>query len=255
MSPLEKLQQTLFAAIATDAPVDDAHMSTLVHAGALSARERVELYADMYWLRMRDTLSADFALTRRLLGEQAFETAVAKYIQRWPSTHYSLGARGGQFANFLQSLEVPAVAPPLAALEWARVQAFVARDAEALTMAQVAPELQARFAEARLVLHPSVAMVSSAYDLGPLFTALQAEAPVGEELLARRDTQWLVWRRGFSVFHVSVSHAEAKALTLALDGASLPALCECFGDDEGAAAQAFQAIGSWVTEGLVTAVQ
>jgi uncharacterized protein (UPF0276 family) len=65
----------------------------------------------------------------------------------------------------------------------------------------------------------------------------------------------VVFRQGIEVFHDTVSPEEAEALEPARGGATLPALCEAFvGVGEEAPARAFQAIASWVTEGLVARV-
>lgn len=247
---LEALQRSLFDAIATDSPLKPDTLDTVVVGGALSPQSRVEIYAEMYWLRMRDTLRADFPATVRQMGEEAFDVAAAKYVQQFPSTHFSLGSLGRQFADFLYSLspQVSGAIADLAAFEWARGQAFIAIDGPTLSLAEFATVAQSRFAEARLQLDTSVRLLTLKHDVRP---ALDAALPLE---LEPRAAHWVVWRKDLVVFHAEIAENELRALQLAAASAPLPDLCECFVDAADPVTAAFQAIGSWVTEGMVGGV-
>jgi len=217
---LADVQAQLFewVAGAHDIPEEDA--AAIVDAGALEPSTRVGIYAEMYWLRMRDTLRDDFPKVVKAVGDEAFDALVATYLRVHPSTHYSMGQLGHGFA---QSLEDPALAS-IASLEWARGQAFIAPDGPVLEPSRLALINEQTFAQMSL-------------------------APTASLRLVDRT---VVWRRGFEVFHVEVSAAEARALTSLLNGAGgLPTLCEPF--DEPAAA--FTAIASWVNEGMIASLE
>jgi NAD(P)H-dependent flavin oxidoreductase YrpB (nitropropane dioxygenase family) len=62
----------------------------------------------------------------------------------------------------------------------------------------------------------------------------------------------VVWRKGFQVFHSAVSAAEARALSGVLSGHDMPSVCEAFVDGPEPVAAAFQAIGSWIAEGMMS---
>src|SRR5207248_2937551 len=104
----------------------------------------------------------------------------------------------------------------LAALEWARARAFIAADSPVVsTLEGVQPT-------DRLQLTASVQLVK----------------------------RTLVWRKDFTVFHVEVSPAEAKALRRALEGKPFADIVEPFSDAE----TAFRTLASWVTEKLVARI-
>ena len=63
-----------------------------------------------------------------------------------------------------------------------------------------------------------------------------------------------VWRRGFDVFHGSISHDEALALGRAGEADSLQAICAAFADSDDPAARAHAALSSWLTEGWIVAL-
>jgi hypothetical protein len=254
---LAQLQAQMFEWVASTSPVRETAL--LVQPGALSPDERVTVYAEMYWLRLRDVLRDEFELVRAVMGDEAMDVLIAKYLKAHPSTHFSLGRLGEHLPAFLKQhpiMNAPWVAD-LAALEWARAQSFVAPDspiAEPSALASIGPQ---NAEVVRLTLAPCVAVLKLDFDIRGLFRALANQAPTREVPVPREQTFLVVFRKHFEVFHDVVSASEASALTLAQSGATLPALCEAFIVDaaEDAAAQAFTAIASWVAEGMVALVQ
>lgn len=252
---LREQQHRFWEWIVGDAEVRDT--APLITAGALSPDERVNVYAEMYWLRLRDVLREEFPQVRAVLGEEDFDILAAKYVRAHPSRHPSLNWLGQALPTFLRNhpvAEVPWLAD-LAELEWARSQAFISLDspvAEPSVLTSLTPEtaMQAVF-----TLTPSVRVLRLAHDVRALFRALRDGEAWREVPIEAGDVTLVVFRQQFTVFHDAVSSEEARALELAMTGATLPALCEAFvafGDE--APARAFQAIGSWVTEGLVASV-
>jgi len=254
---LAQLQAQMFEWVAGTSPVRETAL--LVKPGTLSPDERVTVYAEMYWLRLRDVLRDEFELVRAVMGDEAMDVLIAKYVKAHPSTHFSLGRLGEHLPAFLKQHPIenaPWVAD-LAALEWARAQSFVAPDspvAEPSALASIGPE---NAETVRLTLTPSVHVVHLDFDVRALFRALVDGAATGDVAVPREHTSVVVFRKGFEVFHDGVSRAEASALELAKSGATLPALCEASVDDshEDAAKRAFTAIASWVSEGMVAVVE
>ncbi|MER2564786.1 MAG: DNA-binding domain-containing protein [Myxococcaceae bacterium] len=248
-------QEQLWQWIVGDAAVRDTAL--MVKAGALSPDERVNVYAEQYWLRLRDVLRGEFEHVRAVLGDDDFDVLAAKYVKAHPSTHFSLNWLGQHLPSFLraQPVEGAPFLADLAELEWARSQAFIAVDSPVVSaegLAVVTPETAATV---RFTLTPSVRVLRHAFDVRPLFRAIADGANWREVEMPPCPTSLVVFRQGFTVFHDAVSSAEAEALTRAMNGATLPELCDAFsefGDD--AAPRAFQAIGSWVNEGMVARI-
>ena len=65
----------------------------------------------------------------------------------------------------------------------------------------------------------------------------------------------VVWRRHFDVFHIALAPDEARAMAAALRGRTMAEVCACFEEREDPAQAAFEAVGSWVREGMIVGVR
>ncbi len=243
---LSQLQSALFSLVTDDGktPVPSGE---IVGGGSLSADQRVHVYASMFVARTQDSIREDFPKVTQLLGE-AFVSTVGAYLQRFPSTHFSLSMLGHEFPGFLRDTATPLLAD-LAELEWLHAHVFVAEDCEPLTAAALAGLDPQKFAEGQLAFIPGFRLVWLAHDIRPLWRALEAGEPAPE--IPAQRTAMLVWRKGHEVFHVGLEADEARAIEALQQGESIGAACEAFADREDPAVAAFTAIGSWFNEGMV----
>lgn len=252
---LDALQQTMFRAVAGEGDLETT--AALVKGGALTREDRVGLYAEMYWLRMRDSLRTDYPFVHRVMGDAGFDVLVARHVRRRPSTHYSLGRLGADFERTVREAgaNVPAWLADLAALEWARDEAFVAVDGPVLDLPSLAALSDETFPHARLVATSAVRLLRPGFDVLPVWRALEAGEAWSELSVERAAAAVVVWRQGFQVFHVAVGDPEAKALESVLAGLDLPTVCEAFADAAEPVQVAFQAMASWVNEGMLAALE
>ena len=240
-SNLESTQAVLFAAITDANPVTAEAEALIAENPPLSPKARIEVYAEMYWLRMRDVLRDAFPTVRSRLGDEAFDANVADYLRAHPSTHHSLDRLGKHFAGFLND--------DVAAVEWARAESFIAPDAPVISFEQLKAHPPETWGELELKAHPSVRVLSLESDPLPALRAQRESQPVPEGLAS--PTSVAVWRSGFVVFHAAVSAPEATALRRLIDGAPLPALLEPFEDLDDGGVAVFEALQSWFAEGMV----
>jgi hypothetical protein len=76
--------------------------STVVRdRGGLDAAQRLQIYAGMYPLRMRDALRSDYPALAELLGERGFGKLVADYVAVHPSRSFTLARLGDHLPEFL----------------------------------------------------------------------------------------------------------------------------------------------------------
>ena len=139
--PLQSVQSAVFEAI-TDAKEIAPATKALVRPP-----QNLELYADMYWLRIRDTLRDAFPKTEDLDGH------VADFLREHGSNHFSLDRVGAAFAEFLGT--------PEAALEWARSESFVSPNAEALSFSALQAIPPDAWGDVVLELHPAVRVLDT----------------------------------------------------------------------------------------------
>lgn len=254
---LEPLQRAFFARIAQVGEADPQIEAEVRSFGALSASDRLDLYASMYFLRLLEALRADFPLVAKLVGDEAFELQAADYLRAHPSTKPSLAELGRHFEDHLrrairEGQSLRADAADLAALEWARAEVFTEADAvpaEKDAFARLGPE---RFGEARLTLIPALRVLTLAHDGGALWNALDADQPA--PAVAANPSALVVWRRGFEVFHAPIPAEEGEALRLARESHPVEALCAAFESSPEPALAAFNALASWLAEGMVERV-
>ncbi|MDP1825855.1 MAG: DUF692 family protein [Archangium sp.] len=231
----------LFAAITDSNPVTAEAEALVAEHPPLSPKARIEVYAEMYWLRMRDVLRDAFPTVRARLGDELFDAHVADYLREHPSTHHSLDRLGRSFAGFLHD--------DVAAVEWARAESFLAQDAPVISFEQLKAHAPETWGELELKAHPSVRVLELASDPIPALRAQRDGKPVPESVAT--PTNVAVWRTGFVTFHAAVSALEAAALRRLIDGAPLPALLEPFEELDDGGVAAFEALQSWFTEGMV----
>jgi hypothetical protein len=217
---------------------------------------RVEIYADMYFARLRDVLRDEYPKTLRLLGPSAFHDLVADYLLACPPSHPSLRELGARLPAFLAEHRLATDRPwtaELARLERARLELFDGPDAEALTIESLRAGPPEWFAALRLRLVPAHALLAPRFDLAELW---RAEAPAARAP-ERAAGAVLVWRRGLQVFHRPADDEETAWLRrLAAGEVAFEALCAGLADgrtDAQAAARAFGLVGRWATDGLLRA--
>ncbi|OLC54852.1 MAG: hypothetical protein AUH92_03320 [Acidobacteria bacterium 13_1_40CM_4_69_4] len=128
----------------------------------LSAVERLDIYANMYFYRLLDCLAEDFPKTLAAAGPAHFHNLVTDYLLRHPSEHPSLRYLGQKLPQFIATHPLRARFPylvDLARLEWARADLFDAPDAPPLSRDALVRLPQDRAGDARFTLIPAFALL------------------------------------------------------------------------------------------------
>jgi hypothetical protein len=266
MPTLEQTQQLFWKLITAPEGVaagrDALHPSqrgladTLVREDArLSTVERLDIYADMYFYRIRDCLKDDFAAVHAVIGGAPFHNLITDYLLVHPSTHFSLRYVGRHLPAFVRNhtlgTQWPYVAD-LASLEWTILEAFDAPDAEPLdpdALAAVPPE---RWPDLRFTLTPSLHLLDVGWPVHEIWRQAQAgEQPAEPQPVA---TCLRVWRQDLRVFHRPIDAAERAALRAVRAGAPFAPVCEqiveAHGEGEGST-RAFNLLSAWLADGLL----
>jgi hypothetical protein len=213
----------------------------------LSAVDRLDVYANMYFFRLLEVLRDDYPKVAAAVGEAAFHNLVTDYLVACPPAHPSIAHAGARLPRFLEGhaagRERPWL-PALAALERAHTELFDGRDGDPLTLEELRTtgpdEIMA------LVLRP----VPCARLLSHPFAVSQSWEAPGAQPDAVPETL-LVWRQDLEVFHRPVTDEE-RALFEQLDGRSLRALCDQLAGNVDEAAQSlFNVLGRWIADGVL----
>lgn len=260
MLSLAELERTFVAALApgegdAHGAIDPALRALIDGDGTLDADARIRIYADMYRARLVDVLREDYPRLAALLGCDAFTGLAASYLAAHPSRHPSVRYVGDRLAGWLASRgDVPPFAADLARLEWARVDAFDAADAEPTRLSDLQAIPQDAWPALRFTPIPACRVVESAWPIHEIWTASDpdAESPVAEWEPA--PTVVRVWREEFAVTHAAMGEDEQRAFAALARGESFAEICAAIErglDPEAAARQVGAILLRWLEDGLI----
>jgi hypothetical protein len=236
MSPSPATSQAAFAAALLDPSLPCP--GGVRTRSAADASRRFAIHRNNVVASLIDALGESFPVVRALVGDPFFRAMASVFVRLQPPCSPLLHAYGDGFATFVAGFAPSASLAYLAdvaALEWARVEACHAADAEppdagAATQALGSGE---RAGDLVLQLHPSVRLVSSRHAVVSIWAAHQGQGAleevdvdVGEHaLVLRPDMAVLVVRcdTGTSAFVRSLQQGCKLGA-----GAALGATCPGF---------------------------
>ncbi len=249
--------------------LESEDLSFLVRPDArLGSVERLDIYANMYFYRLRDCLAEDFPKVAARIGAARFHNLVTDYLLAHPSTHFSLRELGSALPGFLGThpleREFPVLAD-LARIEWARVEVFDDADAAPLSREELLEAGGSAPDSFAVALVSSVRLLRVDASVLPLWKQLDGRGGAEEDgkrtRRARRETRGVrVWRKGSSVLHRALPDDEEGCLrALAAGGTTLAQLGELLLEQQppdappGRAAQRLAALlGLWAGDELLT---
>lgn len=222
----------------------------------LSAEQRVDIYANMYFYRLLDVLKEDFPATLSVLGDDNFHNLATGYLLEYPPTEPSVLYCGRYLADYLRAHPISA-APyiaDLATLERAVVEVFHGPDAPVLEpdgLRAIAPEKWPRF---KLRTHPALQILKLEWRVAELLRAVEerrewkpADAGVVEVM---------VWRQGARVFYRELEKVEERAIAAASKGVTFAKICDLVAADCDApldsVAELNRLLARWLGDGILT---
>ena len=221
----------------------------------LSAEARVDIYANMYFYRLRDALKEDFPATLAVLGDDNFHNLVTGYLVEYPPTEPSISYCGRYLPMWLRDHPLRKGAPfiaDLAALERAIVEVFHGPDAAALEPDALRAIAPADWPALKFVIQPSAQILALDWRVSDLLRAVEEHRPWTPA--PRAAVKVLVWRRDAHVFHRDLETPEADALDAASSDVTFAEICERVAanpDIHDPAAALNQMLARWLSDGLL----
>jgi hypothetical protein len=184
--------------------------------------DRWHVYAHGYLARMVEVLGLEYAAIRRILGEEAFEALVERYLGVFPPRSFDLGRAGDRLAAFLEfdrlAVDLPFL-PDLARLERTLAASFVAADGEPTSWEQLRRRSPEELLALRFGLLPGVALVRSSWPLDELWACrFEDDDDAVTIALEGRPANVLVYRRDGRVRVERIGETEASLLEAASCG-------------------------------------
>jgi len=203
----------------------------------LTAEQRLGIYANAYYARLIECLRESFPVLARTLGREVFDAFAFDYLQRYPSTSYTLNRLGDRFAEFLNQTrpdrtegtgapEWPDFLIDLARLEWNIEQVFDGPGVEkerVLGVEDLRGMDGAKFGEARIVPVVCLRLLEFRYPVNDYYTAVrklrEGEAMPGPPAAGK---QYLaLTRREYVVRRIEVSGAQHALLWRLQEGSTV----------------------------------
>jgi len=221
----------------------------------LSAEERVDIYANMYFYRILDVLKEDFPATLAMLGDARFHNLVTGYLIEYPPEHFSIAYAGRRLADFIESHpmreEFPFLAD-LARMERALIDIFHAADAtplDAEAMRAIAP---AEWPALKLMRHPATEILALQWNVATVLGAIDRDEKPSPP--ARKQLSMLLWRSRNRVSYREIDGAERDELEAIAAGCTFAEICEMIASaagEENPAAAINQRLEAWLRDGIL----
>ncbi|MCB0404118.1 MAG: putative DNA-binding domain-containing protein [Bdellovibrionales bacterium] len=219
------------------------------------AHRRLNVYRDMYRVRMSESLQMDYGLLYGVVGSEEFEKLAECYLEAYPSTSYTLNDLGRNFASFLAAQPgLPPYVPEIARFEYALVRSFDAFDPKPADWSELGTLSEDLLSERTLCPLPSFLGEEFSYQLGALYDAhLDGDLPPGALPEKGKETV-LFFRVNFRVHHKVVDSLSWQLYrnlrkTICLGAALDPVLAAA--DTETAQATLLDSFQQWVTGSLL----
>jgi len=253
---------TVEEAIASDGAVREIPSERLsavvLPSHSMTSAERVGVYHGMYLMRMEEALETDYPVIRYHLGDHQFGHLVREYVQRYPSTSYTLNRLGDQLPQFF--LDEPewhdaAFLHDLARLELAMTEVFDEEESSALGSEELEAVPPEAWEEARLRPIPALRLLAFKHAVVPNLVAYHEDRPSPGP---RRRASWLaLYRRDYSVLRLELTRAEFDLLKAIVDGAPLGKALTAAAASKSPRQQTkiFRWFRTWISEGLFTAIE
>jgi hypothetical protein len=222
----------------------------------LSAVDRLNVYANMYFFRIRDVLRGDYPKLVSVLGDDEFHNLTVDYLLACPPTDFSIRNAGERLPGFVAQHRLSADAPwlgDLTGLERQRTDVFDAADAGVLDAEQLRSLPPEAFESLRIRLIPAHRILDVRFPVHALWRSLEEGHPPIE--LAPEPQALLIWRREPLVFQRPLTEVEVEVRPLLEAGTTLGALGERLAEHrplEEVPPLAFELLSRLVQEALIS---
>jgi len=228
----------------------------ITRSRALTAAERLAIYANAYHTRLLECLGEVFPMLKRTLGDEAFEGFAFGYLQECPSRSYTLNELGRRFPRYLQEtrpvkedeeLETLALDSPdghpshsedwpdflidLAQLEWVIYDVFDGPGVEGQPLLRADELLNIpveRWPEAQLEPVPCLQLLRTRFPVNDYYTQLRkAKENEFVPFPSSQESFVALSRRDFVVRRYNLSPTEFDLLRAIKEGQPIGRAIEC----------------------------
>lgn len=256
---LKTLQQTFQAYLLGHSTEMSEHVRAV---GKRFAKQRLDIYADGYFLRLLEIFAVDFPKLKKTMGERAFADLISDYLDAHPSCYFSVRYVGNKLSEFI------ATTPPyheqpvwrdMAIFEWALVNSADAPDAPVLTAADLSSIPAEQWSDMVITLHPSVEILALNEQVPVLWRAIEEDKRRPTRVLLEKaaTTTFIVWRKEVQSYFLPQTLEEANLLRMLQQQKTFGEVCEDVnieGSEEDVAQYVVNALLRWLPQGILSQV-
>ncbi len=176
----------------------DCAEQLILPSPTLKPAERLQIYRDMYLVRMEESMAMDYPGIKSLLGEQEFWNLTAHYVQVFPSQSYNIDDLGQHLPQYLEQFPRQ---PEAFLLDMARLERAIRVVFNEDVCDKMLPgDLPRDLAKAQLTPIPAFRLVQVDHPVNSYLQALytEQERPAigpGVEYVAVWRHEFEVWRQ------------------------------------------------------------
>jgi hypothetical protein len=192
-------------------------LETYIISNHISAKKRIAVYITTIKENLRNALSLTFPGVWLLLGDECANNVAYKFISEKHNLPQigCLDDWGADFPDFIGSfkpLENLAYLKDFAAIEWLKHLSYNAKDSQPLKISLFNEFSEEDLATLRLVLHPSVFLYHSTFEVEAIFHLLEHQSQTIQVamnpqyfIVFRKENEIHIKNSGGAVYHFLVS--------------------------------------------------
>lgn len=258
MSSLSELQKRFSQTLITES----SRIESLLYdrCGTPTLASSVEIYSNAYRIRLLESLKEDYPMLNQLLGSESFDSMALKYIDKHPSTSYSLRYFGQHLSNFLAIEPVLQKQPylsELAGFEWQLVDVFDLADSPVASIADMSLFAVEDWPQLSVKLHASVRRITLSWNLIDIYQGWRIDAKFTDAICSKLPQKCLIWRKELSPHYRLLDDREQNVLRV-IEDHTFTEMCQTLsefnGSEENAAFDAATYLKSWLAAGLIESV-
>src|SRR5579864_3479064 len=185
----------------------------------LTAAERLNVYREMYLLRMEEALTSDYPALKHYLGDEEFMRLVTRYVEVYPSRSYTLNRLGDHLPEFVATLDdLPKkdFLHDLARLEYALTCVFDAGETAPMTPETVRAVPQEAWETACLRPIAAFRLLEFDYPVSRYLGFVDEENPVPR--LVRKKNWVVAYRSNYHVHRIDLEQPAYELLSALAGG-------------------------------------
>lgn len=239
---------------------DDSVLAEILDSPRENRAVLYGVYRHAYGSRLVEAVRNDHELLHSYLGDEMFDEVGYAYVAANPSQHPNLRWFSQALPAFLKEAapynKYP-ILSDLAALERALNDAFDAKDAPALAVADMAGFAPEIWHDLKFMPQPSAIRLNLTTNVSAVWLALRKDETPPDAVTLEQPCRFLIWRQDVIPLFRELSSEEAMMWDEAARGIPFGGLCSMLAahdDPEGASARGASYLHGWITAGLLTGV-